>query len=278
MTRWPMRWSRGEEPADLGPVERALADLAQAVEYPQTPDLASAVRRRVAAQPVRRARPTWTRARVAVAVILLAALVLVAFPGPRAAVARLWDLFGVEIRRGEVPSSLAPAPSTSAGQQPGSTLGLGRLVTLEEAARLTGGPVPLPARLGRPDAVWYSQLGSGSVVSLVYEERPGLPRSTYSGVGLLLSVINDPQADVEMFFKKIEDGPGSGVDLKSFDDGGQLRYWLSGKPHALYTGYPGLDNGRLAGNTLLWRDAGRTYRMEAQVSRERALELARSIR
>jgi hypothetical protein len=211
-----------------------------------------------------------------VVVVLLAALVLVAFPGPRAAVARLWDLFGIEIGRGSAPSSLGSAPSTSAGQPPGASLGLGRLVSLDEAATLTGGAIPVPRELGPPDAVWYSSLGEGSVVSLVYQRPPGIPVSPHSGVGLLLSVITDPQSDVKLFFKKME-STGGQAKVETFSDGGQLWYRVSGPPHALYTGYPGLTDGRLAGDTLLWRSGDRTYRLEAEVSREEALRLARSL-
>jgi hypothetical protein len=220
---------------------------------------------------------SWLR--VAVVAVILAALVLAAFPGPRSAVARLWDLFGVRIERGEVPSSLGPAPSTSVGQEPGATLRLGRLVSLEEAGRLAGARVPVPRGLGQPDSVWYEPLGNGSVVSLVYQRGPGLPQSPHSGVGLLLSVIDDPETDVGIFFKKIEAGGGGAgqTQVSTFSDGGQLWYWLSGPPHGLYTGYPGLRDGRLAGNTLLWSSGRRTYRLEAQVSREEALRLARSL-
>jgi hypothetical protein len=280
MRPWPRRWARGggEPPA----VRRALADLAEVVEYPATPDLASAVRERLAAgaapAPGRRPAPkAWATVRVAVAVVLLAALVLVAFPGPRAAVARLWDLFGIEIGRGEVPSSLGAAPSTSAGQAPGANLRLGRPVGLEEAGTLAGGAIPVPRALGRPDAVWYAPLGEGSVVSLVYRARPGLAVSPHSGVGLLLSVITDPQSDVNLFFKKIDTMDARRATVDTFTDGGQMFHRISGPPHALYTGYPGMTDGRSAGNALLWRRGDRTYRLEAEVSREEALRLARSL-
>ena len=56
--------------------------------------------------------------------------------------------------------------------------------------------------------------------------------------------------------------------------------WLEGAPHLVYTivrngEYPEpLD---LAGNVLIWERGPRAFRLEADVSRERAVEIAESV-
>ena len=58
--------------------------------------------------------------------------------------------------------------------------------------------------------------------------------------------------------------------------------FLSGDPHFLLLldelGNPVEDSARLAGNVLLWSHDGVAYRLEGDFDRERALELAQSLR
>lgn len=65
------------------------------------------------------------------------------------------------------------------------------------------------------------------------------------------------------------------VDL---GDGG---YWISGDPHLVFVldefGNVKEDEVRLAGNVLLWEDDGVSYRIEADISKARALGIARSM-
>jgi hypothetical protein len=259
-------------------LERALGDLAERVVYPETPDLASRVRARIEAEPVRRHgwwNARWNaRVRVAVAAVLLAALVIGVLPGSRAAVARLWDLVGVSISRDALPSTIEPAPPPRRAEVPGANLSLGREVGLDEASALIGGKVLVPS-LGAPDAAWYQEGAGSRVVTLVYRGRAGLPVSPYTRQGLILGVLTGAVPDPGALVKKV---PGEGTQVEVFDQGGQTWYWLAGEAHALYTGVLGPQDGRLAGNTLLWRSGGRTYRLEAQISRDEAVRIARSLR
>ena len=101
-------------------LEGALADLAAAIEFPPTPDLAAAVTARLdrapaaapSALPAPAARARrwlgglagWRRLAVAgMAAVLLAAAVLVASPGTREAVARRLGLRGIGVEIGPPP-------------------------------------------------------------------------------------------------------------------------------------------------------------------------------
>ena len=148
-------------------LERALADLAAALETPAHPqDLAArsqplfARRRRRPRRPALRPGPVggwpasagWRRlAAAGLAVVLLAAAVLVASPGTREAVARRLGLRGIGVELGGPPP---PTVTTTPGGR--LELGLGDRVTLEEARRRVDWPVLVPAAagLGRPDAVY----------------------------------------------------------------------------------------------------------------------------
>ncbi len=62
---------------------------------------------------------------------------------------------------------------------------------------------------------------------------------------------------------------------------GDFAIWLEGGPHAVFylgpDGEPTPRDGRLAGNTLLWFDETTTYRLEAAIPLEQAVEIAESI-
>jgi hypothetical protein len=275
-------------------LERALADLGAHLEFPPTPDLATAVAARLgeaptAAAPDRRGGPAatgwparlprlpgWRRLAVAgLAAVVLAAAVLVASPGTREAVARRLGLRGVEIRIGGGP----PAPTATT--QPGGrlALGVGELVTLSEARRLVAFPVLVPTAAGfqRPDAVFVdTDQPQGGRVDLVYRARPGLPASQFTDAGLLITQF---QATLTPDFVKKVVGLGLVEEVRV---AGQPGYWFSGEPH--FYSYRDAGGGlldertRLAGNTLVWQAGAQTLRLEGQLSKEEALRIAESMR
>jgi hypothetical protein len=263
-------------------LEGALADLATALEFPLTPDLAAAVGARLeeAPAPARRRprrRPAglagWRRLAVAgMAVVLLAAAVLVASPGTREAVARRLGLRGIDIRIG------GPPPSTATTRPQGVDLGLGDRVSLEEARRLVGFPVLVPGGdLGRPDEVYVNRaVPVGGRVDLVYRPRPGLPASPFTDVGLLVTQFRG-QPTPE-FLKKVTT---MGL-VEQLEVGGEPGYWFSGEPH-FFTYQDAAGNlreerTRLAGDTLIWQRGELTLRIEGQLPREAALRVAESMR
>jgi hypothetical protein len=272
-------------------LEGALADLAAAIEFPPTPDLAGAVATRLAEAPAPGPTPArarrrdrlaglgrlagWRRlAAVGLAAVLLATAVLVASPGTREAVARRLGLRGVGVELGGPPP---PSVTTRPGER--LDLGLGQRVTLEEARRRVGFPVLVPGAAGfrQPAAVYVNEaVPVGGRVDLVYRARPGLPASPFTDVGLLVTEFRgQPTPD---FIKKV--ARAGLVEEVTVD--GQPGYWFSGEPHFFTyldaTGQVRDEQTRLAGNTLIWQRGDLTLRIEGEITRQEALALARSMR
>ena len=270
-------------------LEGALADLATALEFPPTPDLAAAVAARLDQAPARPPAPPrrararrwlaggagWRRLAVAgLVAVLLAAAVLVASPGTREAVARRLGLRGVGVEIGGPPP---PTVTTTSGRR--LELGLGERVTLEEARRRVSWPVLIPTSGGleRPDAVFVDEaVPTGGRVDLVYGVRPGLPASPFTDVGLLITQFQG-QPTPEFLKKVTQLGMVEEVTV-----GGEPGYWFSGEPH-FFTYLDAAGNfreeqTRLAGNTLIWQRGDLTLRLEGELPKEEAIRIAESMR
>jgi len=251
-------------------LERALRDLGRAVAWPETPDVASAVRARLDRDAeVRPLRPRPVRR----AVILAAAALLVVLgglvalsPGIRAAIVEFFSLPGVRI---DVEESAPPTASPEAEVRPL----FGRRVPLGEARREVAFPVALPSTLGRPDEVFLLGSGPRALVTLAYRSAPGIPADPEAGYALLVTELRGrPSEDL---IKK--------VDLETrvvpVTVRGEQGYWVEG-PHLVYVeaaGEPVADEPRIAGNTLLWTRGPVTFRLEADVPLAEALALARTV-
>jgi hypothetical protein len=241
-------------------LEHELRELQ--VEWPATPDIAGSL---VLSPPppARRwtlARPAW---QIAVAVVALIVAVAMAVPPTRAAVLDLLGLSStVRIERRE------PVVSKF-----GSGLALGKPVTLEAARRRAGFPVRVPAAVGRPDAVYLD----AQRVDLVYRPRPGLPRASATGAGLLVTELRATATPA------IQKTIGSATHFERLDVGGDQAYFFSGRQHGFAYlpdgGVMSFESQRLAGNTLLveLRD-GVLLRVEGRVSRDEAVRIAMSAR
>ena len=125
--------------------------------------------------------------------------------------------------------------------------------------------------LGEPDAVYLDE----GRVSFVYAAGEGLPRSAETGAGLL---VTEARAFVAPF---IEKSAGMGTKIERLTVGGDPAFRLSGDPHGFAYQLDGQDvrfeEQRLAGSTLLVEHDFLLLRIEGQVSRERAVEIAESI-
>jgi len=139
---------------------------------------------------------------------------------------------------------------------------LGERTTLAEA-RARVGFRPLLPRVGALGAL-RAVFAEGERVTLRYDgallsEFPGRTRSEFVGKTA---------------------GPRTRVEAVTVAGG--RGFWISGAPHVLLFEDPAGEiresPPRLAGNTLVWRRGRLTLRLEADVDRERALAIARSIR
>jgi hypothetical protein len=247
-------------------VERALFDLGRHLAYPEA-DLASAVADRIGG-----IRPLGSRSRGSRRVVVLAAAVLtalvggalIASPALRAAIARLFTLPGVRI---EVVATPTPA---------GGRLDLGRPVSLEEARRVAGFEVVVPAALGEPDEVYLDAHAGDGFVSLLWRARTGLPEATETGAGAVLTLFR-ARPDEDFIIKKLA---GQDVEVTRVVVNGAPGFWIEG-PHTVFVitedGRFIEDRARTAGNTLLWSRGAVTLRLESAVGLRRALAIARSV-
>jgi hypothetical protein len=248
----------------LSELELELRELR--IDWPETPDIAGTVQGRLAAAPARRRswlyRPAW---QLAVAAVALVIAVVMAIPPARAAVLDWLGFGSVRITREE------PRPSRF-----GEALVLGDPVTLERARRAL--PVVVPDALGEPEAVFlYDQPVMGPRVDLMYRGREGIPVSSNTGVGVLITEFRAVTTPV------IEKSAGGGATVERLEVGGDPAYFISGAPHGFAyvnpEGDANFEEQRLAGNTLLVeRSDGMLVRIEADISRERAVEIAESLR
>ena len=252
-------------------LERDLRDLAERVEWPATPEIETVVHRRLLAPSAPLSR---RRRRRRASVVVLAALLafcgaaLAASPGARDSILEWLGLRGVRVQR--VPA----LPKVELG----SGLDLGRRVTLEQARRRVRFAVVVPSLAGfkRPDEVFLSDELPGGQVSFVYGPRPGLPRATETGAGLVISQFAG-RVPTRLIGKLA--GPGTTVERVSVN--GESGLWLSGAEHLAF--YEDARRSfrrskpRLAGNTLLWQRGPVTLRLEARVGNARALRIASSM-
>jgi hypothetical protein len=246
-------------------LERELRELGGAVAFPATPDVATAVRRRLAAEraperPFRFRRPLL----VAVAVLAVAVGAVMAVPQARTAILEWLGLRGVTIERVET------APTVTRTVEEVDELDLGERVSLAEARRRAAYPVVVPPRtLGEPDAVYFDARIPGGQVAFTYVDG--------DDVRLLVSEFR-ARLDEAVIHKVA--GPGTRVEPLRVR--GEPGWWLEGQPHEFAyvdreTGEIRVETLRLAGDTLLWQRGQLTLRLEGSLSREEALSIAEGV-
>jgi hypothetical protein len=234
-------------------LERELDELAGRIAYPPTPDLAPRVLARI------RRRPRWRALALAAAVLVaVLAAVLAVSPDARSRVLDWLRIGGVEIRRTD------EIPLVRLRAEPD----FGEPVTLEEARRRVDFPVLLPDELEEPDRVYHREYPPGGAVTLVWgtAARPRLALTEWAG------------RVVEPVVLKLIP-PGTRADVMTVGEGTGV--WLHGAPHVLFVHPPGggeeSEELYLAGNVLVWEVGDRSYRIEAALTRDDALEIARSL-
>lgn len=244
-------------------LEQRLEAAAPYYEFPATPDLAGVARARL---PEHRPR---SRARIAlafaVAFALVAGAVLALSSGARSGVADLFDRIpGIDIER------QISLPVTRFNDPPY----YGTPIDLEAAEARFARPLRFPARLGKPDLVYVRDDQPGQMITAIFdgdERRAALVFSQWRTGGPTL------------FYKVL----GGNSEAEFTNVGSNLGVWIHGYDHGVWYLAPGSAGGPheehwraegyLAGNVLAWRVGDVVFRLEADVTKQRALELARSL-
>jgi hypothetical protein len=239
-------------------LEGALVALGHELAVPDAPDLAP----RVLAALEPPARRPWIRVSLVVAVVLVAMLLAaLAIPDARSALARFFHIGAARIEVVDELPAVEPRPPEL---DLGSTLG--EQVSIAEARRRAGFDLleleetPDRVYLGPRDSVWFVY-GRPDAVRLLVAQTPRL------------------SVDEAFIFKKLA---AAGTTVESILVRGNPAYFLSGEPHEVLLvdefDLPVHDTLRLARNTLLWEQDGRTLRLEGDFSRDDAVAIAESLR
>ena len=256
---------------DLNVLEQQLSDLGLALEWPATPNVAPRVRDLI------RARRPWIESRwaIAAAVAIATLIALLAYPPSRDAIA---DWFNLRTRFQQTPHHLqtpSPLPPGPLGER----IGLSGPTTLPAARAAVSWPVLLPPSLGQPDEVYIEGPPTGPAdgeVTLVYAARPGVPVSARSGVAILVTEVRG-RITGDSFGKIV----GEGTTIEQVTVAGHNGYWIAGAPHVFFfidqAGNTRYETLRLATNTLLIDEGGTIVRIEGDLTKAQALQIAASL-
>jgi hypothetical protein len=273
-------------------LEQQLSTLAGAVEWPETPDLAS---RGVIYLPASRGvlrgpralgargKPGWggpranalqSRWAIAAAALILALAALAAYPPSREAIANWVNVHTTfkQVQHLPTPSPQPPGPL-------GERLGLGGKTTLANAQKQLAWNIAIPSTLGRPDEVYLQpppDAPAQGEVTLVYAARPGIPIAGQTGVSVLVTEARGA-VDQNFFGKMI--GPNTTLDAVTV--AGHQGYWIAGPLNEFFfidaNGDFRNETVRLAANTLILDYAGTVMRIEGDLTKAQALEIATSL-
>lgn len=237
-------------------LERELRELVGAIDWPETPDVSSAVAARIAFPPEPVRRP---RLALLVAVVVAALLAVLAVPQARTAVFDWFGIGGARISIVDELPSVQPVPGLEI---------LGDRVTLAVARDRAGFPFSEPPEDEPPPG--EVRVAPGGRVSYVWREG--------ERVRLLVTQFPGSVGDPTLVKKLV----GSGTAVEELELDGNRAVWLVGGPHVVFfvdpDGNVRDDGGWLAGNTLLVDRDGVTLRIEGALERAEAITLARSLR
>jgi|SRR5687767_214518 hypothetical protein len=257
--------------------EQRLISIAKELDYPRTPDIATAVMTRI--RPSTRPRFISRKLAWSLAIMLVLVSSLLSIPTARAAIIEFIQIGIIRIfpRPTEPPidaiGTATPDPITpmtataslpSATFIPALSLIAGE-TTFEEAQQIVSYSILVPTYppdLGQPDYV-FVQDTAGAMTILVWLD----PRQSDQ---VLMSLHFIPQGSwaVEKAEPQI---------LEETDVNGQRAIWATGPyPLRLYNG--DLDFTRLIdGHVLIWADGDITYRLETGLPLEEAIKIAESL-
>jgi hypothetical protein len=237
----------------MSELEYRLEQLGRQLDFPESPDVAPRVSRRLAEPAPRRFQHRRALV-VALAALIVAVAAVMAVPPARSAILDWLGIGSAEIR---IVDELPEVETV--------TLDLGERVSLERAHELAPGLLePHLDDLGEPDAVFVQELQVGTPVTYVWGELDR-PR-------LLLTQVRG-----RFYFEKLVHA-GDGVVLTRVN--GADAAWIKGA-HVIYyesgrTG--GTLPSRLARSTLVWTRGPITARLEGDLSQREAERIARTLR
>lgn len=248
--------------------EQRMELLSEDVRFTATPDFAMSIGGLL---PPRVSRIDWQRRLlIAAAIVVVVLVAALGVPESRSAIAKWMGLGGIRIEfvdrlldrddRVEIDSSLIVGEEIGTNED---AFGNGRTVFgLSEI---------------EPERVFWRAEGEAEMLTLLYLPSESLPEIGGTGVGVLLMHIETP-ADFYFLVKESwTKGEGTVVTVNGIDG-----YWVETgnliavpyDPKGVY----GLDAvSRPTGNVLLWQSGGITYRLETNLDRDAAIELAESL-
>lgn len=258
---------------EFAKLEQALVRAGKGIAYPATPRLAARVRATLETEQHRRIVWLPRPAFIALAAIVIAFALLIAFPETREAIAQFLGLRTVRI----IPITPTATPTSTGGQLPGPTVAPTRTsVPLTQCCQAT-------LQDARTRAKFKILLPPGQTPSQVYlQDLPGFG----SGAQQVILVFGDPSAPQFTLFEATNFLYGKmvsgGTVIEETQVKRQRALWLSGAPHLLIyldaNGQPRFDSERsVNANTLAWEIGDVTYRLETPLSREEAIRFAESL-
>lgn len=250
-------------------LETTLRDVGAHLSYPRTADLLPAVRARIESHETHGSLVDLLRSplRLAPAVATLALLVVatLAFQPVAGEAAEALGLRGIGLFR--VPAT--PAPTAVGPLWPADAR---EASSVEDASRAVGFRVRVPTAIGEPPLVYVREDGDAAL-ALLYWGHPELTRRA----SVLVTQVRG-SVETQLLGKSLP--PGTRVEEVEVNGGPGV--WIDGEPHEFFYRAPNgdilIDTVRLAGNVLLWEQDGLLMRIEAQISRDQALRIARSMR
>ena len=255
-------------------LERRLTELSAQLEWPATPNLLPAVRSRIAARVVLRAPWYQSRWALAAAALIIAAAALGAYQPSREAIANWVNVHVFFQRVNELPTP-SPQPPGPLGKR----LGLGGQTTMADAQNQVAWKITVPQSLGQPDEVYVQFPPDGPTrgeVTLVYAARSGIPVSGETGVAVLITEARGA-VDKNFFGKML----GPDTTLEPVTIAGHDGYWIAGSPHVFFftdaAGNFRNETMRLATNTLIFDMGGTVVRIEGNLTKAQALQIAASL-
>ncbi|HKP51697.1 MAG TPA: hypothetical protein VJ183_03495 [Chloroflexia bacterium] len=257
----------------LDPMDEHLRGIAASFPYPPTPDIAGAMRQRLArvntAQPATvrpRRRLAWGLAALSV-LLFLAALLTV--PEVQAFVRSLFRIGAIEVVVATpVPTSDLTTPEPSPiPSNPLDLVGETTLALANEELPFTIKLPTYPADLGKPDRVFVQDL-NGSALILAWTV-PG----NRDQARLVLYALG-PGVHGEKMLR------GSTI-IEETSVKGQSALWVRGSHWLRFYGEGGrpefAPRRLVSGNLLLWKAEGITYRLETTLPLEEAIRIAESL-